>query len=89
MKDRRREVRLSTQDDDLLVEAAGLVGISVSEFVIDRAVADAEAVVDAHHTIRLNEESRRAFIALLDAPVPPPAELLDQLRKARSIKHAA
>ncbi|MHB1712481.1 MAG: type II toxin -antitoxin system TacA 1-like antitoxin, partial [Acidimicrobiales bacterium] len=41
--------------DDLIVEAAGLAGVSVSEFLLDRAVAGAEALVHAHHAIQLDE----------------------------------
>ncbi len=36
VKDRRREVRISASDDDLLAEAAGLAGVSVSEFLLAR-----------------------------------------------------
>jgi len=87
MKDRRREMRLSSREDDLIVEAAGLAGVSVSEFLRDRAVADAETLVHAHHAIQLDESSRRRFLAILDEPSPPPSELIEQLRKARSLKH--
>ena len=54
-KDHRRELRLSSTDDDLITEAAGLLGLSVSEFLLGRAVADAEAIVDAHRSLRLDE----------------------------------
>lgn len=87
MKTQRREVRLSPHEDDLIVEAAGLSGVSVSEFLLDRAVADAQETVDAHHTIRLDSEAHRKFLAALDSPSAPPAELVDQIRKSRPLKH--
>jgi len=87
MKDRRREVRLAARDDDLLVEAAGLIGVSVTEFMLDTAVADAEKVVAAHHTIELGSEAYKDFLAALDAPAAPPAGLVNQLRKANQLKH--
>ncbi len=87
-KDHRRELRLSSSDDDLITEAAGLVGLSVSEFLLGRAVADAEAIVDAHHAVRLQQDSRDRFLLALDSPPKPVAKLVDQIRKSRPIKHA-
>jgi uncharacterized protein (DUF1778 family) len=87
-KDHRRELRLSADDDDLITEAAGLVGVSVSEFLLDRAVADAEAIVEAHRTVRLNQDAYQRFLAALDAPAQPVGPLIEQLRKARTLKHA-
>ncbi len=86
MKDRRREVRLSSREDDLIVEAAGLVGVSASEFLLDRAIADARATVEGHHAISLTADDHARFIAALDRPCPPPQDLVDQIRKARVLK---
>lgn len=87
-KDHRRELRLSSSDDDLITEAAGLLGLSVSEFLLGRAVADAEAVVEAHRTVRLQQDSYDRFLRALDAPPKPVAKLVDQIRKSRPLKHA-
>lgn len=87
-KDHRRELRLSSSDDDLITEAAGLLGLSVSEFLLGRAVADAEAIVDAHRTVRLQQDSYDRFLLALDAPPKPVAKLVDQIRKSRPLKHA-
>ncbi|MHB8449897.1 MAG: type II toxin-antitoxin system TacA family antitoxin [Mycobacteriales bacterium] len=86
-KDHRRELRLSSSDDDLITEAAGLLGLSVSEFLLGRAVTDAEAIVDAHRTVRLQQESFDQFLAALDGPAKPIPELVDQIRKSRALKH--
>ena len=86
-KDHRRELRLSSSDDDLITEAAGLLGLSVSEFLLGRAVADAEAIVDAHRTVRLQQDSYERFLLALDAPPKPVAKLVDQIRKSRPLKH--
>jgi uncharacterized protein (DUF1778 family) len=86
-KDQRRELRLSSRDDDLITEAAGLLGVSVSEFLLDRAVADAETIVESHRSITLSESSFERFLAILDAPVNPLAPLVAQLRRARPLKH--
>jgi len=86
LKDKRREVRISAADDDVLAEAAGLAGVSVSEFLLDRALADAHALVEAHRTISLAEDNYRAFLKVLDAPVRPPKALVEQARRARPLK---
>ena len=87
-KDHRRELRLSSSDDDLITEAAGLLGMTVSEFLLGRAVADAEAIVDAHRSVRLQRESFDRFLAALDAPPKPVSKLVDQIRKSRALKHS-
>ncbi len=86
-KDHRRELRLSSSDDDLITEAAGLLGVSVSEFVLGRAVADAEAIVDAHRSMRLQDDSYDRFLEALDAPPKPVSMLMDQIRKSRALEH--
>jgi len=85
-KDKRREVRISADDDDLLAEAAGLAGVSVSEFLLDRALSDAADLVDAHRTIRLADEDHDRFLAALDEPVRSLEELIAQARQARRLK---
>jgi uncharacterized protein (DUF1778 family) len=87
-KDHRRELRLSSTDDNLITEAAGLLGMTVSEFLLGRAVADAEAIVDAHQSVRLQRDSYDRFLAALDAPPKPVSKLVDQIRKGRALKHA-
>ena len=87
-KDHRRELRLSSTDDDLITEAAGLLGLSVSEFLLGRAVADAGAIVDAHRSVRLNQNSYDRFMAALDSPPEPVTLLVDQIRESRTLKHA-
>jgi uncharacterized protein (DUF1778 family) len=87
-KDHRRELRLSSSDDDLITEAAGLLGLSVSEFLLDRAVANAETIVDAHRSVRLQQDSYDRFLAALDSPPKPVSKLVDQIRKSRALKHA-
>lgn len=86
-KDQRRELRLSSADDDLIAEAAGLVGVSVSEFLLDRAVADAQEIVETHRIVRLDDDAYRRFLAVLDAPASAVPDLVQQLRKARPLKH--
>ena len=88
VKDRRREVRISASDDDLLAEAASLAGVPVSEFLLERALSDAAALVQAHRTILLSEDKYRAFLKALDSPPRPPKALVAQARRARRLKRA-
>jgi uncharacterized protein (DUF1778 family) len=85
-KDTRREFRLNQRDDDLLIEAAGLAGVSVSEFITTRALADAEHLVHAHHVIELDAGSYRRFLDALDAPVTSNPRFADAVRRARAFK---
>ena len=85
-KTNRREIRLTASDDDLITEAAGLAGMTVTEFLLDKAVADAEALVDAHHAIRLQSEANDRFLKALDGPPVPVTELVDQIRKSRPLE---
>lgn len=86
-KDRRREVRLSAAEEGLLVEAAGILGVSVSEFLRARAVADARELISRHRTIELEGAAFDRFLAALDQPVAAPPALVDQIGKARRLQH--
>jgi len=85
-KVKRRAVRISSADDDLLVEAAGVLGISVTEFILDCARAEAAAIVQARRSVNLDDASFARFMQALDAPAAPPAALVDQARKARPLQ---
>jgi len=86
IEDKRREIRISADDDDLLAEAAGLTGVPVSEFLLDRAIADAATIVDARRAIQLAADDHEQFLKALDGPVRPPKELVAQARRARRLK---
>jgi uncharacterized protein (DUF1778 family) len=85
----RREFRLTENEDALLVEAASLSGMSVSEFILEHAVSEAEAVVRSHHTIELAPDAYRSFVEALDqaATTPNPA-FASLVSRARPLKHA-
>lgn len=87
-KNKRRELRLTSHDEDLLVEAAGLAGVSVSEFLLTKALQDAEQLVDQHRNVPLDADRYSRFLATLDQASSAPAELVTQLNKARLLKHS-
>lgn len=80
-------MRLSGREDDLIAEAAGLAGVSVSEFVLNRAVEEAQRLVSAHHSISFSSPDARAkFLAALDAPFVPNETFAKQVLRARRYK---
>lgn len=85
-KTNRREIRLTASDDELITEAAGIAGVTVTEFLLGKAVADAEALVNAHHSIRLQADAYNQFLKVLDGPPVPVAELVEQIRKSRPLE---
>ena len=88
MKDKRREVRLGAREDGLLVEAAGLAGVSVTDFLVDPAIERAEELVTDHRRIVLDEDAHARFLAALDAPFDEArAALADEVKRARPLKH--
>lgn len=86
-KTKRRELRISSSDDDLLVEASGLLGVSVSEFLLSTALPEAERLVDDNRTIVLGKDAYKRFLAILDAPPRVAQRLAAEARKARVLSH--
>ena len=62
--------------------------MSVSEFLLQRALSDAVALIETHRTIRLSDENYDAFLKALDAPMRPTKELVEQVRRSRRLKRA-
>ncbi|MCX8085447.1 MAG: DUF1778 domain-containing protein [Rhodocyclaceae bacterium] len=71
----RLHIRCDRQVRELLDKAAALAHMSVSEFVLRRAVEEAKAVVAAHESITLKQEDFAAFLAALEEPGEPNAAL--------------
>lgn len=61
-------MRLSPEAKRLLREAAELRHKSMSEFVLDSALAEAEATLLDRRIIQLNDSDWTAFLAALDGP---------------------
>ncbi len=67
----RLNIRCDTRTRELLDRAAGYTHVSVSEFVLSRAVTAAERIVQEQESITLNAEDFHDFLAALDAPGDP------------------
>jgi uncharacterized protein (DUF1778 family) len=85
-KDRRRQFRLTSEDESLIAEAAALIGASFSGFVLDEALERARAIVEEHRSIRLSAEVFDRFLEALDAPPEKNPALVELARKARRFR---
>jgi uncharacterized protein (DUF1778 family) len=66
----RMEQRTTPEAKELIEAAAGLVGVSGSEFTVSAAVRAArETLKEYHHTI-ISRDQHEAFIRALDATEP-------------------
>lgn len=81
----RIEARLTVDQKALVARAAELEGVSISSFVVQRAVDAAARSVEMHEVVRLSAgDSRRIAEALLDPPAPTP-ELVEAVRRYRQL----
>lgn len=71
----RLDVRLSPENKELIAQAAGLLGLNLSSFTVSTLVQEARRVLDRHAVVRMSDDDRERFLALLDDP-PEPAEAL-------------
>jgi len=78
------EMRLSPQAKRLLREAADLRHKSMSEFVLDSALAEAEETILEQRVFQLPKHEWEAFIAALDTP-PSRHPRMEQLLTIRSV----
>lgn len=88
-KDRRREFRLSTEDEQLISEAAALSGMSFTVFVLEEAVVRAKEIVDAHRTIALPADTYQRFLEALDAPPERNPALVEMARRAKRFRRVS
>ncbi|UHD17210.1 type II toxin-antitoxin system TacA family antitoxin [Thiocapsa bogorovii] len=51
--------------------AAGMVGATVNQFIVQTALREAERIIEQERVIRLSERDADAFLRALDNPLPP------------------
>ena len=76
------DLRLTPQAKRALQTAAAVAHRSVSEFVLESALARAEEALADRQTFALDSKQWKAFLAALDAP-PRPLPRLELLLKER------
>ena len=79
-KPARLNIRVSEHEKDVLTRAAKASNTTVSGFVLEKAYAEAQAVLAEQGQFRLPAKQWRQFCAALDAP----PKNLPQLRKLLS-----
>ena len=78
-KPSRLNIRVSQQEKDVLTRAASVLNTSVSNFVVQRAYAEAQVVLAEQSQFRLPDKKWREFCRALDSPpkdIPALRELL-------------
>lgn len=86
-KDARLNIRVDRNVRKILDKAADYAQLSVSEFVLSRAVACAREVLLAQESITLSLAQFEAFLAALDRPVKPNAAIKRAFRRhARRVR---
>ena len=78
------DLRLTPQAKRTLYKAASAAGLSVSEFVLESALARAEETLADRRHFGLDAERWEAFMAALEAP-PREIPELERLMRERSI----
>lgn len=67
-KKERLNIRTTTETKDLIARAAKKENKNISDFVLENAVAAAEAIVNDDANYTLSKDDWNAFCAALDAP---------------------
>ncbi len=79
----RLEVRVASDEKEIIEKAATLTGSNVTDFVRSTMLARARDMVRAHEVIKLTTESSRIFVEALANP-PEPNENLRALLERES-----
>ena len=74
-KPARLNIRVSEHEKEVLTQAARVSNTTVSNFVLQKAYAEAQSVLAEQNRFRLLERKWRKFCKALDAPVKDIPEL--------------
>ena len=77
------QIRASQRQKDLIDSACSLLGKTRSEFMLETACREAEAVILDQPLMQMDRKEYKAFAAMLDAP-PQPRPGLARLFSLRS-----
>jgi uncharacterized protein (DUF1778 family) len=81
----RLEARITQSQKALIERAAAYEGRTVSDFVVSKLASAAEAVIQGHEIIRLNEAQSRTFVESLLNPPAPNATLRKAARRHKRL----
>lgn len=74
---RRLEMRVTADQDALIRQAADIEDTTVTAFVLETATERAESVIERQRDLVVSDEALDRFIAELDKPAEPVAELVE------------
>lgn len=82
-KSDRVEARLSPEEREVILRAAGFREVSMSSFIVAAAVEKAEEVISEHMVTRVPPDFFDRLVATLDEPDPSPG-LEQAVKKVRA-----
>jgi len=88
-KTERISVRVPENIHALLSQAAGVLGSTMNQFVLQTAIDRAKQVVEEEKIIRLSGESSRQFFEALENSPDPNTKLLGAARAHQALFNAA
>jgi uncharacterized protein (DUF1778 family) len=74
-------LKMSPEFKEAIVQAAQLKMMSVNAYMINLAYENAKQVISEHETLRLSNEERDRFLALLENPPEPTEKAKMAMRK--------
>jgi uncharacterized protein (DUF1778 family) len=76
----RITARVPVEVQKTLEIAAGVVGATLDQFIVQTALREAERIIEQERVIRLSERGADAFLSALDNPPPPNEDLMAALQ---------
>ena len=83
----RITARVSIQAQETLEMAAGIIGATLNQFIVQTALREAERIIEQERIIRLSARDAEAFLNALDHPPPPSAALTAALHNHAARRH--
>ena len=84
-KDDRISIRTPPELKRMLIAAAAVSNISMTDFLLNAARKAAETVLAEANQIKLNQQEWDRFMDLLDNPPPPHAALRAAMQRHRAL----
>lgn len=80
----RIDLRITKDQKEVLARAAGLSGLSLSSFMLTKALDEARKIVSKSDTIVLTDRDRDLFYSLLKNPPRPNKNLIKLMQNRRT-----
>ncbi|HEY5747003.1 MAG TPA: DUF1778 domain-containing protein [Chryseolinea sp.] len=80
----RIDLRVDPYKKSIISRAAEMLGVNITQFIMDRVFPEAEKIVSENHRLKLSKEEWERFCAKLDEP-PKDLPELRRLMQEKSI----